>query len=76
MGDWFKGGRRLAESPCEKIMTRGELQRKLKARIEQGDQDAVRQWERWKYADRLFDVFREKPLYPPQNNNDNKQPDK
>ena len=42
MGDWFKGGRRLAESPCEKIMTRGELQRKLKARIEQGDQNALR----------------------------------
>lgn len=45
-------------------MTRGELQRMLKARIEQGDQEAVRQWERWKQVDRLFDAFRDKPLYP------------
>ena len=73
MGDWFRGGRRLSESPCKKVVTRAELQRQLKARIEKGDQDAEREWERWKEVDRLFDVFREKPLYPPKNNDSKNQ---
>ena len=75
MGDWFNGGRRLPEAPCKTIMTRGELQRMLKARIEQGDQEAAWQWERWKQVDRLFDAFRDKPLYPQKDNN-NRQSDK
>ena len=63
MGDWFNGGRRLPETPCKTIITRGELQRMLKARIELGDQEAAQQWERWK------------PLYPQKDNN-NRQSDK
>lgn len=72
MGYWYKDGRKMVPQPDVVIITRGELQRRLKERIDKGDKAAAELWERWKYADRILDVFRDKPLYPPQDKNVNK----
>lgn len=65
MGGWYKGGHKVSEPKAVKVLTRGELQRSLSERIRRGDDKARALWAEWKRVDRLFDVFREKPLYPP-----------
>ena len=55
-----------------RVITRGELQATLRKRIEAGDKEAERLWAEWRRVDRMMDRFRDKPLYPPQDDGQKK----
>lgn len=69
-GIWFRGGHRVPP-PEGTVITKSELQRRLRERIERGDTAAEEQWQRWRQVDRLFDAFRTKPLYPSEKEKEN-----
>lgn len=70
MGSWYRGGHKVSCQEPERVLTRGELQRSLSERISRGDEKARALWAEWKRVDRLLDVFRDKPLYPPATDED------
>lgn len=68
-GNWYRA-RHKVPPPEGEFITRAELQRRLRERIDRGDTAAEELWQRWRYVDRLFDVFRDKPLYTSEKEND------